>query len=297
MVRDGSRNTPHRIGYNGWVSSTSDLAALLRDLRWVALTGAGLSTDSGLPDYRGPDARPTKPLLFDEFTGSAAHRRRYWARAMVAWGTFAAVHPNPGHAALARLSAHGLTGIITQNVDGLHQSAGSRNVLELHGTLFHVRCLDCDLLVHRHVVQDALEQANPGWRDRLPSPPDSGDYATPERLRPDGDAEVDDWRWLRLVECGACGGMLKPDVVFFGESVPKQRVRAGYELVDGAEALVVAGSSLTVMSGLRFVRHAAKDGKPIAIINRGPTRGDDVATLKIEAGTSESLDALAAALA
>ncbi|WP_028709191.1 NAD-dependent protein deacetylase [Propionicicella superfundia] len=272
--------------------SISDLTSLLRDARWVALTGAGISTDSGIPDYRGPHARPTKPLMFQEFLSSEAHRRRYWARAMVGWTTIGSAQPNAGHRALAGLTDRRLRGIITQNVDGLHQAAGSDGVVELHGTLAQVRCLSCGAIVARESMLEALEDANPGWRDRLPQPPDSPDYRTPERLRPDGDAEVTDWQWVRLVSCGVCGGILKPDVVFFGESVPSPRVQLSYSMVDDADALVVAGSSLTVMSGLRFVRHAAKVGKPVAIINRGPTRADELAVVRLDAGTSEVLTAL-----
>jgi NAD-dependent SIR2 family protein deacetylase len=270
-------------------ATSADLAALLRGARWTALTGAGISTDSGIPDYRGPDARPAKPMMFQDFVSSEAHRRRYWARAMVGWTTISAAHPNAGHRALARLADRRLGGIITQNVDGLHQAAGSDRVVELHGTLTQVRCLTCGNVVSREVMLSALEDANPGWRDRLPEPAQSPAYRSPERLRPDGDAEVADWEWVRLVACGVCGGILKPDVVFFGESVPLPRVRSSFDLVDEADALVVAGSSLTVMSGLRFVRHAAKRGLPVAIINRGPTRADDLAAVRIDAGTSDVL--------
>lgn len=278
-------------------TTATDLAALLRDARWTALTGAGISTDSGIPDYRGPDARPTKPMMFQDFISSEAHRRRYWARAMVGWTTISSARPNAGHRALARLADRRLGGIITQNVDGLHQAAGSDQVVELHGTLTQVRCLSCGTVVSREVMLRALEDANPGWRDLLPEPTQSPAYRSPERLRPDGDAEVTEWEWVRLVSCGVCGGILKPDVVFFGESVPAPRVRSGFDLVDASDALVVAGSSLTVMSGLRFVRHAAKRGVPVAIINRGPTRADDLAAVRIDAGTSEVLTDLERTLA
>ncbi len=272
------------------------MTRLLSGARWMALTGAGMSTDSGIPDYRGPNARPSKPMMFDEFTSSEAQRRRYWARAMVGWPTLRNARPNDGHRALARLSAAGLTGILTQNVDGLHQAAGSEHVIELHGTLARVRCLRCGTPVSRDAMLQALESANPQWREHLPQPVFDPEYRTPERLRPDGDAEVQDWHWVRLVTCGVCGGILKPDVVFFGETVPADRVRAGYAMVDDADVVVVAGSSLTVMSGLRFVRYAAKQGKPIVIINRGPTRGDELAQVRLEAGTSAVLSDLVAAL-
>lgn len=280
--------------YNRTVSTTADLAAMLAGARWVALTGAGISTDSGIPDYRGPHARPTKPLLFDEFVASEAHRRRYWARAMVGWTSFGAARPNAGHLALSALSNRRLDGILTQNVDGLHQAAGSRNVTELHGTLSQVKCLSCGNAVSRDAMQKALQDANPGWRDRIPDP--TQDFSSPERLRPDGDAEVEDWQWVRLVQCGVCGGILKPDVVFFGEAVPKDRIQSSLQQVDASDALVVAGSSLTVMSGLRYVRHAAAQGKPVAIINQGATRADDLAAVRLDAGTSQVLTELAETL-
>ncbi len=278
------------------MSSTSDLRALLAAAKWVALTGAGVSTDSGIPDYRGPQTRPAKPMQYSEFVGSQAHRRRYWARAMLGWKAFGAARPNAGHRALAALANRRLSGIITQNVDGLHQAAGSADVLEMHGSIARVVCLQCGLVIDRGLMQLALQRANPGWREYLPPITDGTQFVSPERLRPDGDAEVDQWEWVRLVDCGACGGMLKPDVVFFGESVPKDRVQAAYDLVAGADVLVVAGSSLTVMSGLKYVRHHAAQGKPVALINRGPTRADDLATVKLEEGTSEVLSELAATL-
>lgn len=254
---------------------------LLRSRRWVALSGAGLSTDSGIPDYRGPTARPARPMMYGEFAGSAEARKRYWARSYQGWQQIGVAQPNVGHLALARLEAGGLAGVITQNVDGLHEAAGSSRVIDLHGRIDEVICIDCGHRVSRAMVQDQLARLNPD----LP-PAEQLEHA---ELRPDGDAVVEDWYDFRLVACERCGGRLKPDVVFFGETVPRERVDRAYGLVDEAEVLLVAGSSLTVMSGLRFVRHVWKSGRPVIIVNRGVTRGDDQATIKIDEGTSEVL--------
>ncbi len=256
----------------------------MRGRRWVVLTGAGVSTDSGIPDYRGPNARPASPMMFGEFAGSAEARRRYWARSFQGWQQIGVARPNPGHQALVRLEAAGLAGVVTQNVDGLHEEAGSSRVIDLHGRIDQVICLDCGLRVSRATVQDQLERLNPGI-----GPAEQLEHA---ELRPDGDAVVADWDDFVLVDCERCGGRLKPDVVFFGESVPRDRVADAYALVDEGEVLVVAGSSLTVMSGLRFVRHIWKAGRPVIIINRGVTRGDEFATIKIDDGTSEVLGRL-----
>ncbi|SMO50356.1 NAD-dependent protein deacetylase [Propioniciclava tarda] len=259
----------------------SDLAALLSGRRWLALTGAGMSTDSGIPDYRGNGSRPYNPILFNEFLKRPEERRRYWARSMQGWRSFGVAQPNAGHLALATLGA----AVITQNVDGLHQAAGSSDVLDLHGRIDSVACLECGRLSHRAALQRRLEAANPGVDGTIP--------AGTAEVRPDGDAAVDDWHDFVVVACEDCGGVLKPDVVMFGESVPPPRVADAYARVDAAEALVVLGSSLTVMSGLRFVRHAARHGTPIAIVNRGATRADDLADVRLHAGTSETLTALA----
>ena len=258
-----------------------DLIELLRGRSWVALTGAGMSTDSGIPDYRGPTSVRATPMQFGEFTGSVEARRRYWARSYQGWRRIGQARPNAGHQALAALEGFDLLGVVTQNVDGLHRAAGSRNVVDLHGNIAAVVCLDCGDRSSRAEVQRRLAMLN-------------SHIALPERLehaelRPDGDAVVAEWGSFVLADCRACGGRLKPDVVFFGESVPKDRVERAYALVDSADVLVVLGSSLTVMSGLRFVRHSAKQGRPVVIINRGPTRGDDLATLKIDGGCSETL--------
>jgi len=265
------------------------VADLLRNRSWAALTGAGASTDSGIPDYRGPTSIRATPMQYSEFTGSAEARRRYWARSYQGWRRIGQAQPNAGHRALAGLEAAGLRGVITQNVDGLHQASGSRAVINLHGDIARVVCLDCERLSSRLVMQHRLAELNPD----LP-PPARLEHA---ELRPDGDAVVEQWHDFVLADCTECGGRLKPDVVFFGESVPRDRVAQAYTLVDATEVLVVLGSSLTVMSGLRFVRHNAKAGRPVVIINRGRTRGDDLAMLKIDQGCSESLTALARLLA
>ncbi|WP_300082066.1 NAD-dependent protein deacetylase [Propioniciclava sp.] len=261
------------------------LAGVLGGRRWLALTGAGLSTDSGIPDYRGPDARPTHPIQYGDFVRHADARRRYWARSMMGYRSFGAAAPNPGHHALAALAAP----VVTQNVDGLHTLAGSTTVIDLHGLIERVACLDCAELTTRLALQERLEAANPHVTGRIPA----GDA----ELRPDGDADIPDPVDLTVVPCERCGGVLKPDVVFFGENVPPDRVEQAYALVEDAEAVLVAGSSLTVMSGLRFARHAAKTGKPVAIVNHGRTRADDLAAVRVDAGTSETLSALATMLA
>lgn len=270
------------------MSDVHDLITLLRGSRWVALTGAGISTDSGIPDYRGPSAPPATPMQYADFLGSPANRQRYWARSMLGWRSFGAARPNQGHRALAALAGRGLTGVITQNVDGLHHAAGSPSVIDLHGRISRVICLDCGDTSDRAALQERLDAANPkveGFVAAGRAEMDSG-------IRPDGDAVVERWDHITVVGCQVCGGVLKPDVVFFGESVPKARVEQAYSLVDDADVLVVAGSSLTVMSGLRFARHHARAGKPLAIVNRGATRADELATVRLSDGTSEVLSAL-----
>ena len=252
----------------------------------VILSGAGLSTESGIPDYRGPTglARRATPMTYQTFTGSAAARRRYWARSYLGWRHIARAVPNDGHLAVAELSRRGLlTGIITQNVDGLHQAAGASEVTELHGSLHRVICLSCGQRTSRAELDRRLESANPGW-----------DVEAAASINPDGDAAVDDEAIapFRVVDCVACQGALKPDVVFFGENVPRPRAQACYDLVESADALVVLGSSLTVMSGFRYVRHAAKWGMPVVIVNQGATRGDPYATATLDAPLGPTLNAL-----
>ena len=264
-----------------------ELVAVLTGRRVAVLTGAGISTDSGIPDYRGPDSPPANPMTIRQFTSSREFRQRYWARNHLGWRHMAQTMPNAGHRAVATLERDGVaTGFITQNVDLLHTKAGSRNVINLHGTYARVVCLNCGHTMSRAALAEQLEAANPGFAERA------------ERLgglavAPDADAVVADTDSFRFVDCPACAGMLKPDIVYFGENVRKEVVDQAYSLVDESDALLVAGSSLTVFSGYRFVRHAAARGIPIAIINRGPTRGDDLATVKVHGGCSELLVLLA----
>ncbi len=228
-------------------------------------------------------------MMYDDFMGDPAQRRRYWARSMLGWQAFSAARPNAGHRALVGMP--GLMGIVTQNVDGLHQMAGSGGVVDLHGRIDRVLCLDCGAVSHRARLQERLQRLNPDVDGYLPA--GAAELAT-ARLRPDGDAEVGDWESFRVAGCEDCGGTVKPDVVFFGEAADRGVVQAAYDAVDAADVLVVLGSSLTVMSGLRFVRHAAKRGVPVAIVNRGATRGDDLADLRLDDGVTEVLSALRA---
>jgi NAD-dependent deacetylase sirtuin 4 len=272
----------------GDASHIEALAALLRGRRVVALTGAGVSTESGIPDYRSPEAllRPRRPMHGPDFLRSAALRRRYWARASVGWDTFRRARPGPAHIALARLEAAGVvTQVITQNVDGLHRAAGSRRIIQLHGALSEVSCLSCGAIEDRDDVQARTVRANATWIATV-------------RVAPDGDADIPEDAVASFVPpaCTACGGDLKPRVVFFGENVPRDVVDAAFACVDGAEALLVAGTSLAVFSGYRFLRRAAERGIPIAIVNRGPVRGEDRAAIKLEASTGDVLTGLAARL-
>lgn len=261
-----------------------ELLAVLAGRRVAVLTGAGISTDSGIPDYRGPDSPPSNPMTIRQFTSDPLFRQRYWARNHVGWRHMDRTSPNAGHRALAALERAGVVrGVITQNVDLLHTKAGSRTVVNLHGTYAAVVCLDCAHTMTRARLAGLLEVLNPGFDA------DTDGLA----VAPDADAVVADTSSFRIVDCPACGGMLKPDIVYFGENVPKDRVAQAYSLVDAADALLVAGSSLTVFSGYRFVRHAAARGIPVAIVNRGPTRGDDLATVKVDAGCSPILTLLA----
>lgn len=260
-------------------------AEVLRGRRITVLTGAGVSTDSGIPDYRGPTSVRRNPMTYQEFVGSADARRRYWARNHVGWEHMRRAQPNSGHRALAAMERDGrLAGLVTQNVDRLHEDAGSRNVIDLHGRYDRVVCLRCPTIFTRAAIGLRLSALNPGYAD---------EHADAADVAPDADAEIAATAGFRFPDCPACGGVLKPDFVYFGESVPPERVAAAYDMVNDGDALLVAGSSLAVMSGLRFVRHAAKGGKPVVIVNRGATRGDGLATLKIEQGTSEVLSAIA----
>jgi NAD-dependent SIR2 family protein deacetylase len=256
----------------------------------LVLSGAGLSTESGIPDYRGPTGltRRATPMTYQTFTASAAARRRYWARSHLGWRHIGQARPNLGHHAVAELGRRGLlTGIITQNVDGLHQAAGADEVTELHGSLHQVTCLSCGQRTARTDLHRRLAAANPGW-----------DASSTALINPDGDAVLADdaTESFRVVDCASCHGVLKPDVVFFGENVPRPRVQACYVMVERASSLVVLGSSLTVMSGFRFVRHAAKTPVPVVIVNQGPTRGDAYAAATLDAPLGQVLTDLVSAL-
>lgn len=251
----------------------------------LALTGAGVSTDSGIPDYRGPGKPVRNPMSYSEFVGSPVARRRYWARAHAGWGRMASARPNAAHDALARLERLGVViGVITQNVDGLHTDAGTKRLIELHGRLGDVVCLGCANVCAREELTIVLDRLNPGFTDR------SAGHAAP-----DGDVELADTDITGFVvaDCHVCGGILKPDVVFFGENVPAERVRRAYAMVDAAEALLVVGTSLTVHSGRRFVTRAAERGIPVVIVNQGPTRADHLAQVRVSGGAGQVLRGLA----
>jgi NAD-dependent SIR2 family protein deacetylase len=265
------------------------LAELVSAGNVAVLSGAGLSTESGIPDYRGPtgSARPGTPMTFQTFTGSASARRRYWARSHLGWKVIARARPNAGHTAVTELEDAGLlSGVVTQNVDGLHTAAGTRGVVELHGNLDRVVCLRCGEVSSREHLDDRLREANRDWTA----------YVT--TVKPDGDVDLPDeaLESFRTVACQLCDGVLKPDVVFFGETVPAERVQACFALVERSRALLVLGSSLTVMSGYRFVLRASKHGRPVAVVNRGATRGDGKATLRVDAALGTVLPGLAAAV-
>jgi NAD-dependent SIR2 family protein deacetylase len=253
----------------------------------VVLSGAGLSTESGIPDYRGPSGaalRRHAPMTFQAFVGDPVARRRYWARSHLGWRHIAKARANAGHVAVAELEKSGLvTGVITQNVDGLHQAAGSDAVVDLHGRLDRVTCLSCGALSDRHRLDLRLREANAGWRGQALA------------MNPDGDVDLADSHLDEFtpVDCEACGGVLKPDVVYFGENVPRERVEQAYTWVDAADVLLVLGSSLHVFSGRRFVMRAAGANIPVVIVNQGPTRGDEVAAMKVDAPLGVTLTAIA----
>ena len=281
----GSSRTALRLAEGPADSVREKIAGLIAAGGVVVLSGAGLSTESGIPDYRGPTglARRAEPMTYQAFTGAAAARQRYWARSHLGWRHIARAAPNQGHHAVAELQRRGLlSGIITQNVDGLHQKAGARDVTELHGSLSRVLCLSCGERTPRDELDERLRAANPAWDARA------------RQVNPDGDAVLDDGATdqFEVVGCLRCAGALKPDVIFFGENVPPGRVADCYALVSAARAVLVLGSSLTVMSGYRFVRHAAKAGLPVAIINQGATRGDAQATLTLDAPLGPTLATL-----
>jgi NAD-dependent SIR2 family protein deacetylase len=272
--------------------SLGSIAELLGRADVAVLTGAGLSTESGIPDYRGTEGslRRNTPMTYQEFVGDPRGRQRYWARSFVGWHRIRRARPNDGHHAITALQGQGLlSGVITQNVDGLHLAAGTQGVIELHGGLDRVVCLSCRGVTSRTELDDRLRLANPDWIERASTLLQGSSNA-------DGDADLpaDTVTGFVVVACDACGGTLKPDVVFFGEAVDPELVADSYALVERSSCLLVLGSSLTVMSGRRFVLRAAKLGLPVAIVNRGETRGDAYATHRVDAPLGETVTALVA---
>ena len=264
-------------------NDVESLGTFLSDKASVAVvSGAGVSTASGIPDYRdrNGDWKHTQPMQISEFVGSRDARKRYWARSYVGWQRFSKAEPNTAHHALASLESAGkVDTLITQNVDGLHQAAGSRRVIDLHGDLSNVRCLGCDAVTDRADYQRELRRANPDW------------HAEVHRYKPDGDAElaVNSYEDFAVPDCDTCGGVIKSDVVMFGESVPRERFQNAAQAIERTDALLVVGSSLMVYSGFRFARLARENRKPIAIVNQGRTRADDIADLKVEEDCSQAL--------
>lgn len=272
-------------------TGTEQLAEFLAGKQSVAVvTGAGVSTSSGIPDYRdrNGDWKLAQPIQFPDFVKKIEFRKRYWARSYVGWQRFSSARPNAAHYALASLEAAGkVDTVVTQNVDRLHSKAGSQRVIDLHGDLAKVRCIECQASHARLDYQRALEAANPDW------------HAEVFRYKPDGDAELADasYESFCVPGCANCGGVVKPDVVMFGETVPKERVQQSLSAVDRADALLVVGSSLMLFSGFRFARHAAAQQKAIAIVNEGRTRADDMAVLKVEADCGDVLSMVAQVVA
>lgn len=250
--------------------------------RIFVLTGAGLSTDSGIPDYRGQGRVARHPMTFDTFMGSDLAQKRYWARSYVGWSRISSALPNPGHLALAKAESQGrIRTLVTQNVDGLHQEAGSKSVIDLHGRLDRVVCMSCKDSISRVQMDGFLKELNP--------------HITKDEsveFTPDGDAEVEGTENFIVPSCPRCNGVYKPDVVFFGESVPSDRVELALNLLEDSDVLLVAGTSMTVNSGYRFAKQASKTQKPIVVVNLGPTRADHLANAKIEANTSLALERL-----
>jgi NAD-dependent SIR2 family protein deacetylase len=255
---------------------------LARHDRLFILTGAGCSTDSGIPDYRDGDGnwKRSPPVTYQAFMGDVATRRRYWARSLIGWQRFRTAGPNDAHRALAKLEAGGsVEMLLTQNVDRLHQAAGSARVIDLHGRLDLVRCMACERRTPRQELQERLIRLNPGWIELAAG------------AAPDGDADLDgiDFSRFTIAFCMSCDGLLKPDVVFFGENVPRARVDTAMDHLAKADAMLVVGSSLMVYSGFRFVDAAARAGKPIAAVNLGKTRGDDLFVFKLDQACDKAL--------
>jgi NAD-dependent SIR2 family protein deacetylase len=258
-------------------------AAALRGRTVAVLTGAGISTDSGIPSYRGEGSTPRSPMTISQFLTDPHYRKRYWAGSQVGWARFGSVQPNEGHRALAAMERDGIVaGVMTQNVDGLHQRAGSAKVVELHGSSDRVRCLDCGQLYSREAIAETILRDNP-WLAELDD----------SALGPDGDVEVDRLDDLLIPECGVCGGILRPDIVYFGEFIPPAKSMQARGLIASADALLIVGSSLVVNSGIRLLDQAVRRNHPVVIVNRGETKGDARATVKVDAGASATLPVLA----
>ena len=255
---------------------------LLAETQTLILSGAGISTSSGIPDYRGEGRVQRHPLTFDEFMGSSSHQARYWARSYVGFNRIAAAEPNAGHFAIARAEQAGrIHHIITQNVDGLHQKAGSTRVLELHGRLDRINCTGCGKSITRGEMDELIRLLNPGLEKNLTA-----------SFAPDGDADIEVPAGFQTPHCVDCHAHYKPDVVFFGEQVPLPRVELANQLVDSAGSMLVAGSSLTVNSGLRLVKRAKAREIPVVIVNLGSTKADAIADVRINASTTDLLGAL-----
>jgi NAD-dependent SIR2 family protein deacetylase len=264
-------------------AGVDEAVALLSGRHSVFLTGAGVSTDSGIPDYRGEGAPKRSPMNVAQFLTDDAFRRRYWAGSHRGWRRFASSRPNDGHRAIARLEEAGLSsGVVTQNVDGLHIRAGSRRVVDLHGSMEQVRCLTCGQMFSRESVAERMVAQNPDF-----------DLSDEDELGPDGDVLVTGIDSFDVPSCTVCGGVLKPDIVFFGEYIPREKFEEATQLISAAEVLVIAGSSLVVNSGIRLLEQARRARKPVIIVNRGVTKGDARAAVKIDGGTSQTLTAIA----
>ena len=264
-----------------------EAVSILRGRSAAVLTGAGVSTDSGIPDYRGAGAPKQHPMSFSDFLQSHRHRQRYWLGSHMGWSRFAAAEPNRGHEAIASAEEASLfSGVVTQNVDALHHKAGSLRVIDLHGRLDKVRCIHCGQSFSRQSIAHTIDLLNP-WLEKRDI---SG------HIKPDGDVDVAVTSEFVVPSCDMCDGVLKPEVIFFGEFVPTGVFDQAASLIARSEALIIAGSSLVVNTGMRLVNLAHRKKIPIVIINRGPTKADRLATVRIEAGTSETLDALVGGL-
>lgn len=273
------------------ISEADSLVGFIREhARLTVLTGAGCSTESGIPEYRDDDGnwKHRQPMQYAEFVNDESQRRRYWAQSLAGWQRISSAKPNAAHHAIADLERCGYVScVITQNVDNLHQAAGSQNVIDLHGVLQHIRCLECGTKSSRDDYQSRLRDCNPDWS------------ASMTAIAPDGDARisVEDMRSFVIPGCLKCGGIVKPDVVFFGEPVPESRLKKAKQHLRQSRALLVIGSSLMVFSGYRFARFASAAGQPIAIVNRGTTRADELATHKLTANCAELLSQAVSRLA